>query len=89
MIEIGYSSSFKRAYKKTLKNNPEIEEIFWEKVDIFSENPFNQQLKTHKLTGKLKSLWSFSINYNIRIIFTFENNDKVTFMDIGTHQVVY
>lgn len=89
MIEIGYSSSFKKAFKKLLKAAPEIEEKFWEKIDIFYENPFDIQLKTHKLSGKLKNLWSFSIDFSIRVIFCFESKDLVTFIDIGTHEDVY
>ncbi|MEI6089142.1 MAG: type II toxin-antitoxin system mRNA interferase toxin, RelE/StbE family [bacterium] len=89
MIEIGYSSSFKKAFKKLLKTSPEIEEKFWDKIYIFYNNPFDIQLKTHKLSGKLKDLWSFSIDFSIRIIFYFESKNEVTFTDIGTHQDVY
>ncbi|RME66023.1 MAG: hypothetical protein D6778_05360 [Nitrospirae bacterium] len=35
MIEIGFSSSFKRAYKKKIKGHKELEAKFWQKVDIF------------------------------------------------------
>lgn len=89
MIEISYSSSFNKAYKKLIKLKPEIEEKFWSRVDIFFQNPFDSQLKTHKLSGKLKDLWSFSIDFSVRIIFVFEGNQKVTFIDIGTHEEVY
>jgi mRNA-degrading endonuclease YafQ of YafQ-DinJ toxin-antitoxin module len=56
MIEIGYSYSFKKAFKKLVKIYPEIEEKFWEKVDIFYDIPFESQLKTHKFSGKLRHL---------------------------------
>jgi mRNA-degrading endonuclease YafQ of YafQ-DinJ toxin-antitoxin module len=89
MLEIGYSTSFLRALKKLIKNNPDIEEIFWGRVDIFFENPFDKKLKTHKLTGNLKDLWSFSVDYYIRVVFYFESKEKVTFIDIGNHSEVY
>lgn len=89
MIDVGYSSSFTKAYKKLLKSYLEIEDKFWDKVDIFYENPFDSQLKTHKLSGKLKDLWSFSVDFSIRIIFYFESKDLVTFVDIGNHEDVY
>ena len=89
MIEIGFSTSFKRAYKKLLKINPEIENLFWERLNLFIENHYDKQLKTHKLSGKLKNLWSFSINFSIRIIFYYESEDKITLIDIGSHEEVY
>jgi len=49
MIEIGYSSSFQKSYKKIIKTSPQLEEKFWDKIDIFYINPFDNQLKTHKL----------------------------------------
>jgi mRNA-degrading endonuclease YafQ of YafQ-DinJ toxin-antitoxin module len=59
------------------------------KLDLFSEDPFHPQLKTHKLSGKLKMLWSFSIGYDLRVVFEFVTNNKVILEDIGTHNEVY
>jgi mRNA-degrading endonuclease YafQ of YafQ-DinJ toxin-antitoxin module len=55
MIEIGFSKSFERAFKKRIKNSI-FEELFHEKSELFSENPYHSQIKTHKLSGKLKEL---------------------------------
>jgi len=89
MIEISFSSSFKRAYNKKIKGRSEIEEKFWEKVEIFIENPFTRSLRTHKLSGKLKDLWSFCIEQDLRVVFYFAGKDKVVFVDIGKHNEVY
>lgn len=89
MIEVHFSPSFKRAFKKKIKGRPELEEIFYEKLQIFIDNPFDLRLKTHKLSGKLKDMWSFSINYQIRVVFTFVNSDIAIFEDFGTHNSVY
>ena len=70
MIEIAFSSSFKRAFKKKIASNPNVETRFWERVETFKNNPFDSKLRTHKLSGKLKDLWSFSIEYDLRIIVT-------------------
>jgi len=88
MIKIAFSSSFKKAFKKKQKNNPPIEKVFWEKVDIFLSDPFDQRLRTHKLSGKLKNLWSFSVAYDFRVIFHFEGEQAI-FIDIGSHDEVY
>jgi mRNA-degrading endonuclease YafQ of YafQ-DinJ toxin-antitoxin module len=49
MIEISFSSSFRRAFKKRIKGNLDLEARFWQKVEQFTIDPFDQSLKTHKL----------------------------------------
>jgi len=88
-MEIAFSQSFKRAFKKKIKNNAYLEKLFWEKVEKFVSNPFNGELKTHKLSGNLKDLWSFRVDYDIRVIFFFEGNNRAVFIDIGSHDEVY
>jgi addiction module RelE/StbE family toxin len=89
MIEIAFSSSFKRAFKKSVAGNAGLETKFWERVELFKNNPFDPKLRTHKLSGKLKDLWSFSIEYDLRVIFSFAEQNKVVFVDIGGHKEVY
>lgn len=89
MIEVTFSNSFKKSFQKKIKNNLPLKKKFWEKVDIFISDPFDVRLKTHKLSGKLKDLWSFSVEYDVRIIFFFPENEKAVFIDIGTHDEVY
>ena len=89
MIQIGFSSSFKRAYKKRIKGNNRLELKFWERVEVFTQDPFTRLLKTHRLSGELQDLWSFSIEYDIRVIFYFSDEDRVVFVDIGKHDEVY
>jgi len=89
-MEIGFSSSFQKAFKKKIKSNKLLEDLFWEKVQLFLKYPFDSRLKTHKLSGKLKDLWSFSIEYDLRVIFFFEENQtKAVFIDFGKHDDVY
>lgn len=89
-MEIAFSSSFKRAFKKKIKGRNEIEDLFWEVTALFIQDPFHPSLKTHKLTGKLKNLWSFSIEYDLRVIFYFEEkNSRAVFVNIGSHDEVY
>ena len=89
MIEIAFGSSFKRAFKKRVAGNANIEARFWERVEAFKNNPFDPKLRTHKLSGKLKDLWSFSIEYDLRVIFYFVDDQRTLFIDIGTHNEVY
>jgi addiction module RelE/StbE family toxin len=89
MIEITFSSSFKRAFKRRIAGKIEREEKFRSKLEVFKSNPFEASLKTHKLSGKLKDYWSFSLEYNLRIVFYFAENEKVVFVDISSHKEVY
>ncbi|PIU03738.1 type II toxin-antitoxin system mRNA interferase toxin, RelE/StbE family [Candidatus Shapirobacteria bacterium CG08_land_8_20_14_0_20_39_18] len=57
------------------------------KIDIFLKNPHTPSLKTHKLSGKMENLWSFSINHSVRILFRFCQEDIVEFIDIGGHEI--
>ncbi len=61
MIKVSFSSSFRRVFKKGIKGNTELESRFWAKLEVFTSNPFEPSLRTHKLSGKLKDLWSFSV----------------------------
>jgi mRNA-degrading endonuclease YafQ of YafQ-DinJ toxin-antitoxin module len=89
-MEVAFSDSFKKAFKKRIKST-DIETEFWIHLELFILDPFNTKLKTHKLSGKLKDLWSFSIDYNIRVVFFFSTDKpkKAIFVDIGTHDEVY
>ena len=89
-MEVSFSSSFKKAFRKRVKNTRS-EKIFWNAVELFIADPFHPPLKTHKLSGTLEGLWSFSVEYDIRVIFYFtkEAPRKAVFVDIGSHDEVY
>jgi addiction module RelE/StbE family toxin len=89
VINLIWDQGFKRRYKKRVKNNTELKTKFWESIEIFTKEPFNPRLRTHKLTGKLSGLWAFSIDYDCRVIFKFLNDHEVLLIDIGTHDEVY
>lgn len=61
MTKVTYSSSFKRSYKRKVAGDSEREARFRSKVESFMLDPFDKSLRTHKLSGKLKDYWSFSI----------------------------
>ena len=84
MLQIIYSPRFAREYKKL----PKTVKILAEKKEpIFRQNPHHPSLKTHKLTGRLKGFWSFSIGYKYRIIFETINKNTVHFHSVGTHDI--
>lgn len=83
-MKIYYSSKFEREYKKLPKKMKKSAE---EKEEIFRKNPFDPQLNTHKLHGRLKDYWVFSVNDKYRIIFEFVKKDIIWFHSIGDHSV--
>jgi addiction module RelE/StbE family toxin len=89
-MEVSFSESFKRAFRKRVKST-EIESEFWNRLELFINDPFDSKLKTHKLSGKLKDLWSFSIEYDLRVVFFFTKDKpkKAVLVDLGTHDEVY
>lgn len=78
------TSKFRRCFQKLPKDIKEKAKI---KDKIFRENPFNPALKAHKLTGRLKNYWAYSVDENHRVLFRFVNKDKVIYFDIGTHDI--
>lgn len=89
MIKIIWDQGFKRIYKKKIKNDEELKKKFWNAIELFSNEPFNPRLRTHKLTGRLEGLWAFSVNYDCRVIFRFLDKSEVLLIDIGGHDEVY
>jgi addiction module RelE/StbE family toxin len=89
MTEFGFSSAFKRAFKKRIAGRKDLETKFWERVEVFVQNPHDPRLRTHKLSGNLRELWSFTVEYDCRVIFYFSGKDRAVFTNIGTHDEVY
>lgn len=83
-MRIYYSSKFGREYKHLPKGTKLLAE---QREQIFRKNPFHSTLKTHKLTGRLKEFWAFSIDYKHRIIFEFVDKNTVWFHSVGTHEI--
>lgn len=89
MISLIWDANFKRSYKKRIDNNALLKKRFWDAIDLFCLNPFDAKLKTHKLTGKLKDLWAFSVSHDCRVIFILTDSQTALLIDIGSHKEVY
>ncbi len=84
MIEIVYIPRF----IKRFKNLPlELQEEALEKIELL-KNPKNHSLlKVHKLHGRLKDYYSFSVNYKTRIIFEYLSKNIIAPLSIGDHDM--
>lgn len=89
-MEISFDEAFKKSFRKRIKNKA-AEKDFWQRVDLFINDPFTPALRTHKLSCTLKGYWSFSIEYDLRVVFYFTSDKpkRAVFIDIGTHNEVY
>lgn len=83
-MRIIYTSKFTRKYKKLPKH---IKISAEEKENVFCKDPFHPSLDTHKLHGKFKEFWSFSIGHRHRIIFEFGNKNTIHFHSVGDHNI--
>ena len=94
MYSLVWSHSFRRGFKKAVKNNPLLQKKLFDVLDSLCKNPFDPELKTHKLHGKLAGLWTCEVEYDCRIVFTFVDEPGtgetvIVLADIGTHDEVY
>ncbi len=81
---IRYKPSFVREFKKL---PPELQEEALEKIERFRDLNHHAKLRVHKLKGKLRDFFSFSITYSHRVVFTYEAENEVVFIAIGDHTI--
>lgn len=84
MYKIQYSTQFEKSLKKIPK---QIAQLLNRKQAIFSLNPFDKLLRTHRLQGELHEYFSFSVNYEYRVLFRIEDKKIILLLDIGTHEI--
>lgn len=85
-MEVSFAPSFFRAMK-TLPT--ELQEEVFEKIDLFRDVVNHKALKVHKLHGKLKGCYSFSVSYNIRVVFEYllTKQKEALLLAVGDHDI--
>jgi plasmid maintenance system killer protein len=84
MIGIIFLPTFVKLFNK-LESDLQSEVL--EKIDLFKNPRNHEQLKVHKLHGKLKNRYSFYVNYKFRIIFTYVSKKEAVLLTVGDHEV--
>lgn len=87
-MRIFLSAKFQNKYKKLIKRDNLLKHKVKEKIKLFKLNPVHSSLKLHRLKGRMVENWSFSVEQDLRIIFTYVK-DGVLFVDVGKHEDVY
>ena len=78
--------------KRTLRKSPDAQASIQIALATLQTNPFDPELKTHKLEGKMAGDWASTVAYDLRIVFKFSKNqpeDDIYLLSIGTHDDVY
>lgn len=79
---------YKPSFLHTLAKLPvPLQEEAKEKIELFQKDPRHPYLKTHKLKGELRGRFSFSVNYEYRVVFRYESKTAVVLLAIGDHDV--
>lgn len=84
MVNIVFSEKFVTQFESL---SQKIQGVAHKKIEMFRANPKHPSLKTHKLNGALKGYFSFSVDYEVRIVFEFREKGTVHFLKIGSHEV--
>ncbi|MCK4918271.1 MAG: type II toxin-antitoxin system mRNA interferase toxin, RelE/StbE family [Candidatus Pacebacteria bacterium] len=83
-VKIYYKNSFLKKFKKLPIS---IQQKVLKKEKIFIKDYFTPLLKTHKLHRRFKNFYTFSIDFEYRIIFDFDQNKNIRFYSIGKHDI--
>jgi addiction module RelE/StbE family toxin len=94
MRELLWSNTFRRAFRRTVKRQPQSRGDIEATLRLLQADPFAPQLATHKLKGSMAGTWACSAGYDLRILFEFVSNpqggeDDLFLIEIGTHDEVY
>ncbi len=77
--------SHKHFDKKFKKLSPVIKKKFCERIAMFLENPFAEELNNHELNGNYQGMRSINITGDIRAIYETIDKQKIYFIAIGSH----
>jgi len=81
-----HEESFKKSFSKLPKA---IQEKFFSKMELFIAHKNHPSLNLEKLEPKILNKWSMRVDKNYRVIFEFEGNNTVLFIDVGRHENIY
>ena len=84
MLQITFTERFQKHYQKLT----DIEKKqFRSKLAVFQENPLHPSLRVKRIQGT-DSLFEFSVNMDIRVIWFYEGQTLVALVDIGHHDIL-
>ncbi|HEY9822358.1 MAG TPA: type II toxin-antitoxin system mRNA interferase toxin, RelE/StbE family [Candidatus Sericytochromatia bacterium] len=94
MTQLVWTPTFSRAFKRLVRQNPQLRPQIERILHQLAEDPLYPSLRTHKLKGDLAGRWSCSIDYSNRLVFKFvenpdSNEEEILLLTLGSHDDVY
>jgi len=83
-INVCYKPSFIRRLNKLPKG---LQDEVIEKIELFKDESNHQRLEVHKLKGRLKKFYGFSVNYRDRVVFEYMSGTEVALLAVGDHEI--
>ena len=83
-MRLNYTQNFLKNYKLRIVRNKVLDKRFQNRLQLFLNTPQNPILRDHKLIGAKKSLRSFSVSGDIRVVY-YKIADKIILIDVGSH----
>lgn len=87
-MQVKLSDKVQSQLEEIKKKDKKLAQRIEKQLILFSSNPKHLSLRIHKLSGKLKNLYSISITSGFRMIYVLSGNEAY-FTKIGTHDEVY
>ncbi|MFA7118789.1 MAG: hypothetical protein WC159_08460 [Sphaerochaetaceae bacterium] len=83
-FQITTSSRFEKSYSKlTQVERKQLKS----KLELLAKNPLHPSLRTKRIQGS-ESLFEFSVNMDVRVIWYHEGNLIIVLLDVGHHDVL-
>lgn len=87
MKPIKFDQNFIDKLKKLKTQNSTLFSKIHKQLSLFKENPRHPSLRTHQLKGKLKNVFSISVDRSFRLVYV--KNGEYLFFDLGFHSQIY
>ncbi|UHD16504.1 type II toxin-antitoxin system RelE/ParE family toxin [Thiocapsa bogorovii] len=81
---------FERRAAKFLRKHPDLKAVLRETLEQLRQDPFQQSLKMHGLTGVLAGVQAVSLTHAYRLTLILKVSEReIVLLDIGSHDEVY
>ncbi len=84
MIKVSFKASFVREWKRL---PAEQQDEVYEKIELLKHTKNHKLLKVHKLHGRMKKYYAFSVDYRTRVLFEYFAKNEVLLLGIGDHDL--
>ena len=83
---VRYSKRFTKQYQRL---SPKLQLKTKARIRLWKNRPRDESLRLHRLSGKLKHLYSIDITGDIRAVYEVIDDEVYLYQMIGTHSQLY